>query len=59
MPHLEIYRQAGRIRRWRWRRVADNGTIIDTPGQGFTRRWSAKRSAKKNFPQDGEPRVMS
>lgn len=56
MAYLEIYKQSGKLRRWRWRRIADNGKIIANPGQGYTRRWSAKRSAKMNFPGDGEPR---
>lgn len=60
MPTLEIYQDRTRfVRRWRWRRVAANGKIIAEPGQGYTRRWSAKRSATKNFPKDGEPRVLS
>lgn len=59
MAYLEVYRQRGLLRRWRWRRVAANGRIIADPGEGYTRRWSAKRSAKQNFPKDGEPRVLS
>jgi uncharacterized protein YegP (UPF0339 family) len=60
VAHLEVYRQSGGgIRRWRWRRVAENGKIVANPGQGFTRRWSAKRSAVKNFPDDGQPLVLS
>lgn len=59
MAFLEVYKDRGLLRRWRWRRIAENGRIIAEPGQGYTRRWSAKRSAVKNFPKDGEPRVLS
>ena len=59
MAYLEVYKQQGILRRWRWRRVAENGRIIADPGQGFTRTWSAKRSAMQNFPNDGEPRIVS
>lgn len=58
MAYLEIYRQGGILRRWRWRRVAGNGRIIAGPQQGYTRRWSAKRAALRNYPTD-EIRVLS
>lgn len=58
MAFLEVYRQQGVLYRWRWRRRSANGRIIADPGQGFTRKWSAKRSAKQNFPKDGEPRTV-
>lgn len=58
MAYLQVYRQRGLLRRWRWRRVAENGRIIAGPEQGYTRCWSAKRSAVKNFPNDGEPRTV-
>lgn len=28
--HLEVYKQSGTLRRWRWRRVAGNGRISVT-----------------------------
>lgn len=58
MPHVEVYRQRGVLRRWRWRRVANNGRIIADSGQGYTRRWSAKRAARRSHPSD-EVRVLS
>lgn len=59
MPYLEVYKQDRlMLKRWSWRRVANNGKVIADPGQGFTRRWSAKRSAMSNFPKDGEPRIL-
>ena len=54
--HLEVYRQRGSLRRYRWRRVAGNNRITEGPQQGFTTKWSAKRSAKRSHPEDGEPR---
>lgn len=50
MPNdrIELYRDANR--QYRWRLVAGNGQIIDTPGEGFTRRWSARRSARRTHP---------
>ena len=57
MPYLEVYRDKSLfMRRWRWRRVSNNGKIMAEPGESFTRKWSAKRSAMSNFPKDGEPR---
>lgn len=48
---IEIYRDADkRFKRWRWRRRAGNGQIVSDPGQGFTRRWSAVRSARREAP---------
>lgn len=32
---------------WYWRLVAGNGEIIATSGETFTRKWSAKRAAKR------------
>lgn len=42
---VDIYKdQAGE---WRWRLIAGNGQTVASSGEGFTRRWSAKRSARK------------
>lgn len=46
---IEVYRRADT--RWGWRAIAANGRKVDTPGQGFTRKWSAKRSARKFGPK--------
>lgn len=32
---------------WYWRIVAPNGEIIATAGETFTRKWSAKRAARR------------
>lgn len=32
---------------WYWRIVARNGEIIATAGETFTRKWSAKRAARR------------
>jgi uncharacterized protein YegP (UPF0339 family) len=50
---VEIYRDKDKLRRsWRWRRVAGNGRIMASAGEGFTRKSSAKRAAKQEFPND-------
>ena len=49
---IEVYRQSGGLRRWRWRRIAGNGRITETPGQGYVSKWNAKRSARKAHPGD-------
>lgn len=42
---LEIYRDgAGE---WRWRLIAANGQIIASSGESFTRKWSARRAARR------------
>jgi hypothetical protein len=41
---LEVF---GERRAWYWRHVAGNGRIIATGGEPFTRKWSAKRAAKR------------
>lgn len=35
---------------WRWRRVAFNNKVISSSGESFTRKWSAKRAAKRANP---------
>jgi uncharacterized protein YegP (UPF0339 family) len=45
MDRVEVYRDdAGE---WRWRKVAANGEIIATSGEGYTRKWSARRAARR------------
>ena len=52
MPsRIEVYREVGG-RRWRWRRIAANNRVTETPGQGYITRWNAKRSAHKAHPED-------
>jgi uncharacterized protein YegP (UPF0339 family) len=35
---------------WRWRKVAGNGRNVSNPGQGYTRRDSALRAARRENP---------
>jgi uncharacterized protein YegP (UPF0339 family) len=45
MDRIEVFRdEAGE---WRWRKVARNGEIIATSGESYTRRWSARRAARR------------
>lgn len=47
MDKFEVYKDlAGE---WRWRVTAANGEIIAVSGEGFTRKWSAKRAGKRAF----------
>jgi aminoglycoside phosphotransferase (APT) family kinase protein len=46
---VEVYRDRSGVK-WRWRRIARNGQKTAGPQQGFTRRWSAERSAKRQNP---------
>jgi uncharacterized protein YegP (UPF0339 family) len=51
--YIEVYKDATRrVARWRWRRIAGNGQYTDVPGQGYTRKASAVRSAHKAHPVD-------
>lgn len=43
---IEVYR--GRDG-WRWRAVAANGVIIAS-GESHSRKWNAKRAARRAFP---------
>jgi uncharacterized protein YegP (UPF0339 family) len=52
MAYLTIFKQRGFLRRWRWHRVAENGRIVGASGQGFTTKWSAERSAHREYPND-------
>lgn len=36
--YLEVYRDRGLLKRWRWRRKAGNHHVVETAGQGFTRK---------------------
>lgn len=59
MAYLEVYQDASKARRsWRWRRVAGNFQIVASSGEGYTRRWSAKRAAKQAYPNE-QIRVIS
>lgn len=59
MAYLEVYRDREKLMKsWRWRRKSGNHQIIASSGEGFTRRWSAKRAAKHTFPEDGEPKIL-
>lgn len=45
---------------WRWKRVAGNGEIIATSGEGYTRLSDAERAASRAFmapdgPDDEDP----
>ena len=42
---VEVYRD--RARKWRWRIRASNGQITATPGESFSRRGAAVRSAER------------
>jgi uncharacterized protein YegP (UPF0339 family) len=42
---IEVYQD--RAGGWRWRRVAPNGRYIATSGEAYTRKWSAKRAARR------------
>lgn len=33
---------------WRWKRLAGNNKVVADSGEGYRRRWSAKRAAKRN-----------
>lgn len=51
---VELFQRADR--QWSWRVRAANGRIVHTAGEGFTRRWSARRAARRNHP--GHPIVV-
>lgn len=42
---LDVYRD--KAMGWRWRIVAANGRIIAVSGEGFTRKWAARRAGKR------------
>lgn len=46
--YIDVYRD--KILRWRYRVKAANHQTISTPGQSFTRKSSAIRSAKRVHP---------
>lgn len=51
VARFEVFRDTDE--EWRWRLVHDNGNIIATSGEGYTRKRNAKkglRSVKKNSP---------
>jgi uncharacterized protein YegP (UPF0339 family) len=46
--YVEVYRDtAGE---WRWRVRAHNGEIVGDSGEGYRRRWYARRAARRAFP---------
>jgi uncharacterized protein YegP (UPF0339 family) len=45
---VEIYQDKGR--QWRYRKVAKNGQITNTPGEGYASRQGARRAAKREHP---------
>lgn len=47
-PRIEIYEDRGG--KFRYRRVARNGQITATPGEGYVSRSNARRAARKVFP---------
>ncbi len=50
MPKLQPYQDAAG--EYRWRRVADNGNIIATSGEGYKNRRDCLEMAEANFPDD-------
>jgi uncharacterized protein YegP (UPF0339 family) len=46
---IEVYRREDG--QFGWRRRADNGNIT-AEGEAHTRKWNAKRAARKQFPSD-------
>lgn len=51
MAYLQVFRERRQLR-WRWHRKSENGRIIAASGQGFVSKWSAKRSAHREYPND-------
>jgi uncharacterized protein YegP (UPF0339 family) len=47
-PRIELYEDAGA--KFRWRRVARNGQIVSTPGQGYKRSAYARKAARREYP---------
>lgn len=45
---IQIFKD--RHNQWRWRRMAPNGRLIATAGEGFKTKWGAKRAAKRSNP---------
>jgi uncharacterized protein YegP (UPF0339 family) len=45
LDELEVYR--GRDGQWYWHRTAANGRHVSDSGEGFTRKFSAKRAARR------------
>lgn len=46
---IELFRDRGRVRRWRFRAVAGNGEIV-AASQGYATKWNAKRAALHIWP---------
>lgn len=45
---IEVYEDSGG--QFRWRKVAANGKRTSNPGEGYSRRWNAKRAARREHP---------
>lgn len=45
MDRIEVFRDVRG--EWRWRKVARNGEIVAVSGEGYTRKWSARRAARR------------
>lgn len=47
--YLELYPDA--VGQWRWRIIAGNGKLVDTPGEAFDSKSNAKRAGLKQHPE--------
>lgn len=47
MNRTKVVVYPDRAGKWRWRLVAGNGQIIADSGEGYSRRWSAWRAARR------------
>lgn len=45
MVNLDVFKRADG--QWGWRLISPNGQVIATAGEGFTRKWSAKRAGRR------------
>lgn len=44
---IEVFRETGELKDWRWRLIAANGKIIATSGEGYKRKASCVAIAEK------------
>jgi len=49
---IELYTDSSG--QWRWRVIAGNGRIVDTPGESFASKSNARRSALRQHPDLAE-----
>lgn len=47
---VEVHRGADRL--YYWRRIAGNNRVTADSGEGYRRRFSARRAARKAFPEE-------